>query len=111
MPGKIHTHTLPKDFISRCEEHYHKAITKHPHFVDALFESSNLQDAERTLVCARALLADAKRDKSVTAEGLLACEIAEAIVEYGKWENDKAIDECYDAIAVIMRIITTIEGR
>lgn len=111
MTENTHTPTIPKDFAARCEEHYHKAITKHPHFVDSLFEARNLQDAERTLVCARALLADARRDKSVTAEGLLACEMAEAIVEYGKWDNDKAIDECYDAIAVIMRIITTIEGK
>lgn len=103
------TQSLPSNFMEKCAAHYTEAVAKHPTFAKYLFRASSIPAAKETLKSVKALLTEERKNKAVKAEDLLSCELAKAVVEYGKYENEKAIDGLYDALVVIMRMIKEIE--
>ena len=98
--------------VIRIAEHYCHARRKHPHFAHTLFlEASDESAAARTLVRTRFCLNCERRQGEVIAETVLNCEICEAIHAFACGDKPHAVEECYDAIAVLLRMVDVIEGR
>ena len=111
---------MPADFSTRARLHYAKAVRKHPRFADALFCNSerNERIRENALRQAKCELEEMQediylstRDGTLEARYLLSCEIAEAEVEHMRGDAAACVDELYDAVAVLMRMIAVVEGK
>ena len=98
--------------VIRIAEHYCHARRKHPHFAHTLFlEASDESAAARTLVRTRFCLNCEGRMGEVVAETVLNCEICEAIHALACGDKAHAVEEIYDAIAVLLRMIDVLEGK
>ena len=101
------------DFIEkhapRALCHYAHAKEKHPYFCDGIL--SPVEDYSKALANQRSRLAAAKSCRMVAACDLIDCELLEAYVEAANGKDAHAVDECYDAIAVLLRTIDVLEGR
>lgn len=98
-----------EEFIEKSMAHYRHARAKHPYFADSLGEPSDYYSKVR-LNHYRTVLSMEKQIGQVRALTLLQCETAE-IMEAKANNTAHAIEECYDAIAVLMRMIDVLEGR
>ncbi len=98
--------------MERIWEHYEHAREKHPYFCD-IIDTNNLpfDFAGWSLEDCRNRLAHASATGVVTWLDLLDCEKYEAQVEINRGNSAAAIDECLDAIAVLLRVIDVLEGR
>ena len=99
--------------VKKISEHYRHARRKHPYFADELFLDGDnaLDSARRRLAALRQIIEVEKEDRMVLAETLLECELAEAACAYADGDKAHAVEECYDVIAVLLRIVDVIEGR
>lgn len=96
----------------RILQHYHKAREKHPYFCDMIksddlpfdFAGWHLGDCRKRLV-------HAIEASVVRWDELLDCEKYEAMVEIDHGNTARAVEECYDAISVLLRTIDVLEGR
>lgn len=95
--------------VAAIERHYKHAREKHPYFCDGIL--SPVEDYESALADQRIRIAEAARCNMASACDLIDCELLEAYVEIAKNNTDAAIEECYDAIAVLLRVIDVLEGR
>ena len=102
---------MPSDFSTRARVHYAKALKKHPFFAYKLFDNDDLDDAEYRLKCARNKVAYHANNGWLDGATLAACEITEAEVAHLKGDKAACVDELYDAIAVIMRMIAVLEEK
>lgn len=117
--------TLPKGAVDRIAEHYCHARRKHPHFADELFNLDGFDSFESRASAAHNYLSSMRADletetrgsergnrkPKVHAETVLDCEVAEAMFEDARGDKPRAVEECYDAIAVLLRMIDVLEGR
>lgn len=94
---------------NRICKHYAHAKEKHPYFCDGIL--SSVEDYSEALANQRSRLAAAKSCRMVAACDLIDCELLEAYVEAANGKGAHAVDECYDAIAVLLRTIDVLEGR
>lgn len=96
--------------IDKIREHYEHAKQKHPYFCDKLtFVPADM--AARRLESARDILElDIAREK-VPFRNVLNCEIWEILESLANGNNAAAVEECYDAIAVLLRVVDVLEGR
>ena len=102
---------LPRDFLKRATAHYDHAVESHPRFCDYLAESKCVEFARADLAWAREDLAlNAKENRSTFSE-VLDKEIAETLLAIVEGRGEAAVEAAYDAIAVIMRAISVVEGR
>ncbi len=95
----------------KIAEHYNHAREKHPDFATDLFNETDPKCATFELERARRNLETTESAGCVIAETVLNCEICEAIQAFTDGDKDHAVEECYDAIAVLLRIVDVIEGR
>lgn len=101
----------PNDFAAKAKLHLVHALTKHPYFADKIYFSSKEFDIQGyQLSEARRRLKYEIENNMVHASTVLACEICEAMFAAESGTNGEAISECYDAIAVLMRMIMFFEG-
>lgn len=107
MNGKCIPHM---NFLVEAMEHYRHAREKHPYFADSLGEPSDYYSKVR-LNHWRTVISMEKQIGHVRALTLLQCEIAEIMDAKSRNETAHAIEECYDAMAVLMRMIDVLEGR
>ena len=103
--------TMPSDFNRRAYEHFVKAICKHPRFADMLFGNNVLDDAEYRLRCDRSKIAYYANNGWLDGTMLAKCEVAEATVAYLRGDKAATVDELYDAVAVLMRMIAVVEVK
>ena len=105
--------TLRPEVAAKVAEHYEHARRKHPHFADGLFldEKKSLESAKRRLAVMRMIIEVERSERTVCAETLLECEIAEVCCAFGSGDKAHAVEEIYDAIAVLLRMADVIEGR
>ena len=103
--------TLPDGGVDKIKEHYNHAIEKHSHFADRLFVEDSDDKASDFLTSMRRCLYNEKRDGNVTAETIVVCELAEAAEAFARGDKSHAVEELYDTIAVLLRIVDVIEGR
>lgn len=96
-------------YDSICK-HYAHAKEKHPYFCDRITCLSSV-GADTHLDIWRSLLATEIKVSDVEANTVLMCEIYEAIQAYTNGDISHAVEECYDAIAVLLRTIDVLEGR
>ena len=109
---------LPDDFYLKGAKHFLKAVRKHPRFADALWRYDILGGGEarfaavRNLVLLREYIGRCDGDGILSAAQLLECEMEEARIA-GAFDNDAAacVDELYDAVAVLVRMIAVVEGK
>lgn len=98
--------------IEKIQEHYDHAREKHPYFADSMFlYENNVEDAKRDLRILRMVLNIERKEGKVCAETLLNCEVAEICEAISRGDNIHAVDECYDVIAVLLRMVDVLEGR
>jgi hypothetical protein len=101
---------MKPETIEKIKQHYEHAKAKHPYFCDIITCLSET-GADTHLDIYRATLAAEIATNNVEASTLLKCEYYEAIQAYTKGNIPAAIEECYDTIAVILRLVDVLEGR
>lgn len=98
--------------VLKVAEHYCHAKRKHPHFADSMFlYENNAEDAKRDLRILRMILNIERKEVKVYAETLANCEVAEVCDAIARGDKAAAVEECYDAIAVLLRMVDVLEGR
>ena len=91
--------------VGAIERHYFHAREKHPYFCDHFAHlTPRLEDIRETL-------AGEQLRGDIAAHDVLMCEIAEMEEEMRAGNGERAVDEAFDAIAVLLRIIDVLEGR
>ena len=91
-------------------EHYTHARTKHPYFCDRITCLSDV-GSDTHLDIYRSTLKAETDNGCVEADTVLMCEFYEALQAYTHGDTANAVEECYDAIAVLLRTIDVLEGR
>ncbi len=99
--------------------HYCHAKDKHPYFADRLCEFGSFGGpCERAAEAARAKLEKWREGLAqyaavgiVPAIMLVEVEVLELVEALARSDNAAAVEECYDVIAVMLRIIDVLEGR
>lgn len=107
------------DFIEkhapRALYHYIHAKEKHPYFCDWIKpDEADCDDVRRVtngLAYVRKRVSDAIDCHNVGWDDLLDCEIWEVLDALISGDTAHAVEECYDAIAVLLRTIDVLEGR
>lgn len=98
--------------VSNILEHYAHAKEKHPYFCDLVLWDDEPSFTAGSLRVARARLKVAIKSNSVSAiNDLLDCELREFSDALANGDKAQAVEELYDAIAVLLRTIDVIEGR
>jgi hypothetical protein len=94
--------------------HYLHAKEKHPYFCDMLIPPKEEWDecnAKSYTNEFRSCIKSQIETNRVMATDICQCEIAEMEEALVKGDTAAAIEECYDAIAVLLRVIDVLEGR
>ncbi len=102
---------LPRDFLKRATAHYDHAVEEHPCFCDYLAESKCVEFARADLSWSSEDLAISAKERRATFSEVLDREVDEALLAIVEGRGEAAVEAAYDAIAVIMRAISVIEGR
>ena len=98
--------------------HYAHAREKHPYFCDNLLprdlEPPELpieEQIEINLAIARRRIESGAKIGNILWNEILNCEVWEAAEAIYERDYAHAVEECYDAIAVLLRTIDVLEGR
>ena len=96
---------------ARIAAHYDHARKKHPYFADLMFidegEKTFVKHANLMLTAWKGIICSGKVDT----ESVLMCELAEARHAYAQGNKAAAVEELYDTVAVLMRMVDVLEGR
>ena len=110
MSEDLKTHLTYAVHDRRIEAHYKHAREKHPYFCDIITCLSAV-GADTHLDIYRSTLAAEVKSDALEAGVVLFSEFYEAMQAYTKGNTAHAVEECYDAIAVLLRTIDVLEGR
>ena len=102
---------IPSEFSHRAVAHFAKALRKHPRFADTLFGEDETDDAKCALEQARCEIGYLAAHNWLDGNSLTQCELAEAQFAYAQGDKAACVDELYDAVAVLMRMIAVVEGK
>lgn len=98
--------------IEKIQKHYLHAKEKHPYFCDRLLNYDGDADYHLTRIQnALQRTRSALASKEISGEDVLTCDILEVIEAFLKGDTAAAVEECYDCIAVLLRVIDVLEGR
>lgn len=103
--------------VVRILEHYDHAREKHPYFCDKLvnyFCATEDVVRERAKACleqTRSVIDKVTQSEELTWRLLLICETDEIEDAIASGDKAAAVEECYDAIAVLLRVVDVLEGR
>ena len=98
--------------VGAIERHYFHAREKHPYFCDLMcHDKTRFDSAGFMLGDCRQRLESAASVGVLCWDDVLDCEKYEALVEIGNGKYSAAIEELYDCIAVLLRVIDVLEGR
>lgn len=104
--------SIDASVVTKIAAHYFHARRKHPYFSDKMFLDENYaEEAKRYLGIVRTILNIELKQGEVYAETLVNCEVAEICDAIASGHNAHAVEECYDAIAVLLRMVDVLEGR
>ena len=107
--GTMHTRKI--------REHYAHAKEKHPYFCDTMRPDFgySLRKEKKAYACAlkssRDSIVHDIHNGTLSWDKLLDCEIWEMLVAMVDGDAAHAVEECYYAIAVLLRTIDVLEGR
>lgn len=96
--------------IDAIERHYRNAKEKHPYFCDRITCLSEA-GAETHLSVHRSALETEVEAGDIEVNTLLFCEFYEAMEAYTHGDTAAAVEECYDAISVLLRVVDVLQGR
>ena len=104
------------DTTARIWAHYDHAKEKHPYFCDSLYQKDYTLDMAQLRCRAelsecRELIKKQIRCEVLQWDSLLNCEVWEAHEAVANGDNSAAVEELYDAVAVLLRTIDVLEGR
>lgn len=107
---------LNQRVVAAIERHYNHAKEKHPHFCDQLIPGKDYalnvgEEIENNLREIRSRIERSVESQRCEWDELLNEEVWEVLEAIHNGENDNAVEECYDAIAVLLRVIDVLEGR
>lgn len=105
---------LDSDKVYAIEKHYLEAREKHPYFCDVLFREDRKRvdgGPDEHLAMCRAYLDRMLRLGEVDFLDVADCEVAEAFAAYCNGDVPKTIEEVYDVIAVLLRVVDVLQGR
>ena len=94
----------------RIRKHYAHAREKHPNFCDRITCLSE-EGADTHLELYRALLESEECAGDLEAVDIIQCELYEAVQAYTHGDIAHAVEECYDVIATLLRMVDVLEGR
>lgn len=100
--------------VGAIERHYFNAKEKHPYFCDMLFHDNRKRvdgGHNRHLELCRRNLVERIRESEADFLDVADCEVAEAFVAYCNGDVPQTIEEVYDVIAVLLRVIDVLQGR
>lgn len=106
--------------IEKIREHYEHAKEKHPYFCDGLlptqFKDCMTEEEMISIIAwnirkARAKIKLCIKSGNVLWNEVLNCEVWEASEAMANGNTSAAVEECYDAIAVLLRVVDVLEGR
>ena len=97
--------------IEKIRRHYRHAVDRHPYFADRLPAMCSHDVAWAILTESRDRIRDGAAVDSVSAVAVLDCEMAEFMEAYLRGDKAAAVEECYDAMAVLLRMVDVLEGR
>ena len=98
--------------IEKIQAHYDHAREKHPYFCDLLsHDKTHFDSAGFMLGDCRQRIASATNMGVLCWDDVLDCEKYEALVEISNGKYGAAIEELYDCIAVLLRVIDVLAGR
>ena len=100
-----------ENHINRISEHYIHAREKHPYFADLFMDDAHILIAKHELEKRRRHLKSMIQLKEVTTLNVLRCEIYEIYEAAARNDKTQAIKECYDSIAVLLRMVDVLDGR
>ena len=97
----------------RALDHYRHAREKHPYFADCLTVRPPLSTIVPfvDLNIIRKKINEDAAQNNTKANDVFQCEYAEFLAELSKHNNSRAVEELYDAIAVLLRMVDVLEGR
>ena len=97
--------------VGAIERHYFNAMEKHPYFCDELTPSNyGVEDTDGHLRVLRNALKNAVESGHLAMPDVLNCEIEEMMNAIIHGDTAAAVEECYDAIAVLLRVTDVLEG-
>ena len=106
--------------VGAIERHYLHAKEKHPYFCDGL-TGKDIYGRESCLYQHDYYRTESKwrkeevenrsKNGTIKAEHILGNEYYEMLEAYARGDTAHAVEECYDAIAVLLRTIDVLEGR
>lgn len=105
---------LSKGAVEKIVAHYCHAVEKHTYFCDRLMPDTNKHPHDWALDGLRVyrlILADQIRRNNVISETVLMCELYEVYEAIARNNKTAAVEECYDCIAVLLRMVDVLEGR
>lgn len=105
------TYALDADTAAKIAEHYEHAKAKHQYFADAMLYSNDTSHIKETLSIYRSDLKESIKKNYVWTEQILKCEIYEVYDAWSRGDTAQAVAECYDVIAVLLRMVDVLEGR
>ena len=97
--------------IEKIKEHYDHAREKHTYFCDMMITCLSDVGADTHLDIYRSTLSTEEAVEAVEAVTVLMCKVYEAVQAYTHDDTKAAVEECYDSIAVLLRVIDVLEGR
>ena len=101
--------------VASIYRHYLHAKEKHPYFCDRLMPKISYGEAQQITEDALTQVRD--NLKLETSRGsliwdlILNCEVWEIHEAIANRDVVRALEECYDAIAVLLRVVDVLEGR
>lgn len=97
--------------VAAIERHYSHAKEKHPYFCDTLLYPKWSRDELVTkLNVDRLNLLEASHNGTMSMPHVLSCEVSEMVLDIFD-KKAHAVEEAYDCIAVLLRVIDVLEGR
>ncbi len=105
---------IDAEMVIRIAEHYCHARRKHPYFADMIVDFCGNEPKSSSASClkkAREILCDEIKDGCVQAIMVANVEAAEIVNAFASGDKAHAVNECYDLIAVILRMVDVLEGR
>ncbi len=111
---------MKQEVIDKIKQHYNHACEKHPYFCDGLLptqvssywsKGEVIQKIVLELRLARERIGVGGKIGNCLWNEVLNCEVWEAIEAMANGNTAAAVEECYDAIAVLLRTIDVLEGR
>lgn len=111
---------MKQEIIEKIREHYEHACKKHPYFCDGLLptqvkdgmtEEAMIGSIAWNIQTARARIRRGIKFGNVLWNEVLNCEVWEATEAMADGNTAAAVEECYDAIAVLLRTVDVLEGR